>query len=298
MKNGRNQAGHVTRVGMGVNLCLVLAKGVAGILARSAALTADAVHSLSDFGSDIVVLAGLRMADRPPDRTHRYGHGKFETFAAFILAVFLVITAVGIAVSGIARIIRILSGEVLQRPGVAALFVIILSIGVKEWMYRYTILWGRRLRRPALEANAIHHRSDALSSIAALIGVAGARFLGPSWRILDPVAGVVVAVFVLMAAGSILIRSVRELLEAAVEPEVEAEIRRIAGSVPGAMNPHSLRNRRIGSSLAVELHIEVDPDLTVREANRIGTEVEQRLLDHFGNGSILTIHLDPLEAKE
>jgi len=276
---------------------MVFVKGVVGILARSTALVADAVHSISDLGSDFVVIAGLRMADRPPDRSHRYGHGKFETLAAFILAVILMVTAGGIAMAAVRRIATVIAGNSLAPPGVAALPALVAALVIKEWLYRYTRKWGLRLNRPALLANAVHHRSDALSSLAALMGVAGARFLGPSWRILDPLAALMVAGFILAASLGILRESVGELLESALEPEMEAEIRRIAKGVPGVSNPHNLRGRRIGRAVAMEMHIEVDPDLKVGEANRISREVERRLEERFGADIILSIHCDPGEIR-
>jgi cation diffusion facilitator family transporter len=182
----------VTLVGSVGNVALLTFKFIAGVLGHSSAMIADAVHSLSDFITDVVVLVFVSISAKPQDRSHDYGHGKFETFATFIIGLALVIAAAGIIVAAIRKIVQWAGGTELEAPGMLALWAALLSIAVKEALYRYTASRGKALDSPAVIANAWHHRSDALSSIGAAIGIGGSILLGSRWTVLDPVASIVV----------------------------------------------------------------------------------------------------------
>lgn len=288
----------VTVVGIAGNLVLVIIKFLAGILGRSSAIIADAVHSLSDFASDIIVIAGLRLARRPADDCHKYGHGKFETLSAMLLGIVLLATAGGIMWNGIVKLKAYLNGEILAKPGWIAVYAALLSIVVKEWLYRYTVKVGKRLNSQSLIANAVHHRSDALSSIAAMLGIGGAILLGESWRVLDPVAALVVSGLIVWAAVSILKDTVDELLEKSLGPDEENRILDMVTQVDGAMNPHNLKTRKIGNQVAIDIHIHVEPTLTVPEAHDISTSVEELVKRHYGRDSIVYVHIEPSVSSE
>lgn len=283
----------VTYVGIVINTVLVLVKFLAGILGRSTAIIADAVHSLSDFGSDIVVIAGLKLGERPADDTHHYGHGKIETLSAVILGFILILTGLGILVSGIAKMVGFFKGVPLPRPGWIALYAALASIIVKEWLYHYTVKVGRKIDSPSVVANAVHHRSDALSSLGVLLGVGGAILLGQQWRVLDPAAAVIVSFFILKVAFKIVKESLNELLEASLGTEVEQEIVAIALEVEGACQPHNLKTRKIGNKVAIDLHIYVDRLLNIQDAHTISTQVENHLQARFGDSAIIYVHVEP-----
>jgi len=283
----------VTLGGAFLNLLLAGAKLAAGLMGNSRALVADAVHSLSDLGSDLVVLGGLRLAARPEDHTHRYGHGKYETLAALALGVLLALAGVAIAVSAVRSGLTMLHGEAALPPRLVALAAAGVSILVKEVMFRWTRAVAKRIGSAVVMANALHHRSDALSSVATLVGVAGAILLGEKARILDPIAALVVAGMILVAAFGVLRTATNELLEAAVEPDVERGILNTVRGVPGARNPHQLRTRRVGCRLVIDLHIEVDPLLSLTAAHEISSQVEESLLQAFGQETIVYIHVEP-----
>jgi cation diffusion facilitator family transporter len=293
--NRLKQGLRVTYVGIIANTVLVLLKFAAGILGRSTAIIADAVHSVSDFGSDMVVIAGLKLGERPADDTHHYGHGKIETLSAVILGSVLILTGLGILVSGIDKMAGFFKGIPLPRPGWIAVYAAFVSIIVKEWLYHYTVKVGRKIDSPSVVANAVHHRSDALSSLGVLLGVGGAILLGQKWRVLDPAAAVIVSFFILKVAFKIIKESLNELLEASLGAEVEKEIVAIALDVDGARQPHNLKTRKIGNKVAIDLHIYVDRLLNIQAAHTISTEVENRLMARFGESAIIYVHVEPVE---
>ncbi len=278
------------------NVVLAGAKLVIGLLSNSAALVADALHSLSDLISDFVVVAGIKFADKPADETHRYGHGKIETLAIAIVGLLLVWVAAEIMFSAVSDIYGVWSGHKrLSPPHMAAFYAAGISVLVKELLYRYTMKVGQAQHSLALIANAWHHRSDALSSVAALLGIGGALFLGPKFRILDPVAGLLVGIFVVKVGAKFVWDSVGELLERAPDESTMKQIMDTICSVSGAVNAHNLRARRVGRTLVIEFHIEVDPNLSVREAHDIATHIENRLRERFGKDTIITTHIEPRE---
>ena len=285
----------VTLVGGAGNLLLLAFKFTAGILAHSAAMMADAVHSLSDFITDIVVLVFVGISARPQDPTHDYGHGKFETLATFFIGLALAAAAIGIVVNGAVKFASWLNGEELAAPGTLALWAALISIVVKEILYRYTASKGRKLESPAVVANAWHHRSDALSSIAAAVGIGGAILLGKRWTVLDPLASIVVGAMLLKVAWELVKPSLGELTEKSLPEETEKEILDIICSDPAVSHPHNLRTRRIGNRIAIEVHVRMDGDMPLREAHNKASLIERKLRDRFGPQTHVTVHTEPLK---
>ena len=283
----------VTLVGSVGNLLLLTFKFVAGIVGHSAAMTADAVHSLSDFLTDLIILVFVRIGAKPQDESHDYGHGKFETLATLFVALALVGAAIGIIVSGAVKFARWLQGETLEMPGTLALWAALLSIVVKEVLFRYTIAKGKALESPAVIANAWHHRSDALSSIGAAIGIGGALLLGQKWAVLDPLASIVVGAMLVKVAWDLLKSSTGELTDMSLPEDTEREIEDIIRSFPEVTEPHNLRTRRIGNRVAIEAHVRLDGDMSLREAHDIVTAIEHQIKSRFGPATLVTIHMEP-----
>ena len=284
---------HVTLVGSAVNIVLIVLKFIAGAIGRSAAMTADAIHSLSDLVTDIIVLVFIRISGKPGDSDHSYGHGKFETMATLIVGLILLFVGLGVAYSGIISVIASLKGHTPQPPGMLALIVAVISIILKEWTYRFTVSRGRSLDSPAVIANAWHHRSDAFSSIGTLAGIAGAMFLGERWRILDPVAAVIVSWFIIKTGYDIIRPCIDELLEKSLPPETAAEIAELIKSVPDVVGIHRLRTRRIGHNIAIEVHIRVDGNMTVHAAHELTREIERHLRQKYGEETHIALHVEP-----
>lgn len=284
----------VTLVGSVGNLVLLTFKFVSGIVAGSAAMMADAVHSLSDFLTDLIVLVFVRIGARPQDASHDYGHGKFETLATLFVALALVGAAIGIIVSGSVKIARWLNGETLETPGLLALWAALLSILVKEILYRYTVVKGKALDSPAVVANAWHHRSDALSSIGAAVGIGGAILLGQRWAVLDPLASIVVGAMLVKVAWDLLKGSAGELTDSSLPEETEREIEEIIRRFPQVSQPHNLRTRRIGNRIAIEAHVRLDGEMSLLEAHDIVTAIENKIKERFGKSTLVTIHMEPL----
>lgn len=287
-------AKRVTWIGLISNLGLTVFKLIAGIIGHSGAMISDAIHSLSDFGTDIVVIASFRIVGKPADKDHDYGHGKYETLAAAIVGGLLLLVGAEIFRNGIIKCWGVLfQGLQLEAPGHIALIAAAVSIAMKEWLYRYTRTVGRRISSEALIANAWHHRSDALSSVGAMFGIGGAIFLGKRWHVLDPIAAVIVSLFIVLVAVKILAGSIRELTEVSLGDEVKAEILEMARSVGDVSHPHNLRTRRIGNTVAVDLHIRVPSDMKVLDAHAITTEIEKKIFTRFGQDALVSIHVEP-----
>ena len=267
----------VTIVGSIANFFLLVFKFVAGILGQSSAMIADAVHSLSDFVTDIIVLVFVKVSAKPKDTGHDYGHGKYETLATVIIGIVLLIVGTGIFWNGLNQIFAFYRGEKLESPDLIALIAALVSIVVKEILYRYSVIVGHKVQSQAVVANAWHHRSDAFSSIGTALGIAGAIFLGKDWRVLDPIAAVVVSVFIVKVSIQLLIPCLNDLLERSLPEEIEKEIITIIDEDSQIKDPHNLRTRRIGSDFAIEVHIRLQPDMTVREAHVVATGIENRL---------------------
>lgn len=286
----------VTIIGGIANAILVIFKFIAGMLANSAAMLADAVHSLSDFITDVIVLVFVKISNRPKDKSHDYGHGKFETLATLIIGVALLFVGVMIFYNGVIKIYEnVWLGVRIESPGMLAFWAAIASILIKEVVYQYTVRKGRRLNSQAVVANAWHHRSDALSSVGTALGIGGAIFLGDEWRILDPMAAVVVSVFILSMATKLFIRSLNELLEKSLPDEVENEIVAIAESFEMVKNVHDIRTRGIGNNIAIEMHVMMDGSLTLKETHDTTEAIEEKLREKFGGNTHIAIHVEPVE---
>ena len=284
-----------TLLGSVGNVALLTFKFIAGTLGHSSAMIADAVHSLSDFLTDIVVLAFVHISAKPQDESHDYGHGKFETIASFFIGLALVAAATGIIVSGATKLAAWIGGTQLEAPGYLALWAALLSIAVKEVLFRYTKRRGNELNSRARVASAWHHRSDALSSIAAAIGIGGAIILGERWTVLDPLASIVVGAMLIKVAVDLLKTSIKELTEGSLSTEMEEEITNIIESFPDVKEPHNLRTRRIGNRIAIEVHVRMDGNRPLNETHDRATEIEQKLKERFGAQTHVTIHMEPIK---
>lgn len=287
----------VTLAGGAVNVVLLAFKFVAGILGHSAAMIADAVHSLSDFITDLIVLIFVHISGKPQDKSHDYGHGKYETLALTIIGIALIIVAAGIFHNGALRIAAWWNGQELEAPGMLALWAALVSILLKELTYRYTINNAKKLDSPALEANAWHHRSDALSSIGTAVGIGGAVLLGKRWAVLDPIASVVVGAFIVKVSIELILQGMRDLLEHSLPDEIEDEIIEIAKSEPDVIAPHDLRTRRIGNRYAIELHILMSGAITLSKAHDHADNIESKLKKRFGENTHVAIHMEPKETE-
>ena len=283
----------VTLVGSAGNLALLTFKFVAGVLGHSSAMMADAVHSLSDFFTDVIVLLFVKVSARPQDESHDYGHGKFETLATLFIGLALVGAAIGIIVSGSVKFAHWLGGQTLEVPGKLALWAALISILVKEVLYRYTVAKGKRLNSSAMVANAWHHRSDALSSIGAAIGIGGAILLGERWAVLDPLASIVVGGMLMKVAWELLKGSFGELTDQSLSADEEREIEAIITSFDGVSEPHNLRTRHIGNRIAIESHVRMDGNLSLNTVHEQATAIERKLKERFGSETLVTIHMEP-----
>jgi cation diffusion facilitator family transporter len=294
MKERSKEIYKVTLVGSVVNVVLLLFKFVAGIMGHSAAMIADAIHSLSDFVTDVIVLVFIRISDKPRDKSHDYGHGKYETLAMTLIGMALLIVAAGILYSGATKIHQWLEGTQLEAPGMLALWAALLSIVLKEAVYRYSMVKARQLNSQAVEANAWHHRSDALSSLGTAVGIGGAIFLGQRWTVLDPLASCIVGILIVKVAIDLLRNALGDLLEHSLPDAVEDEMLQLVASLPDVVEPHNLRTRRIGNHYAIELHIRMKGDISLREAHDKASEVEALLKRQYGQETHVAVHVEPL----
>ncbi|MBO4740061.1 MAG: cation transporter [Bacteroidales bacterium] len=283
----------ITLVGSVGNVALLAFKFVAGVVGHSAAMMADAVHSLSDFVTDIIVIAFVRVSAKPQDEGHDYGHGKYETLACLFVGLALIAAATGIIVSGAVKFASWLGGEQLPAPGRLALWAALISIVVKELLYWYTVRAGKRLDSQALVANAWHHRSDSLSSVGSAIGIGGAILLGDRWTVLDPLASIIVGAMLVKVAVELLRGSMSELAECSLPEDTVGEIEEILNSSPDVCEPHNLRTRKIGNRIAIEAHIRMDGGVTLDEAHDRATDIEHRLKERFGQDTHVTLHMEP-----
>ncbi|GAB1415492.1 cation diffusion facilitator family transporter [Paludibacter sp.] len=295
--NRVKEAKRITWIGFFVNFVLTTFKIVAGFVGRSTAMVADGVHSLSDFITDLFVLIFIDIAGKDKDEDHRYGHGKYETFATLLISLALFIVAIGIFWSGAAKIIKVINGDILEQPTMIALYAAILSIIIKEVLFRYTKKVGVKIDSSAVIANAWHHRSDAFSSIGTAIGIGGAIFLGESWRILDPIAGLIVSFFIAKVAIELGMPSMHELLEKSLPEETEKIIIELIDSHPDVIFHHNLKTRKIGNIYAVDVHIKLDKEISFVKSHDIATDIEIRLRKKFGEKTITNIHTEPYVVK-
>ena len=288
----------ITLWGSFVNFLLLVFKFVAGFVGNSAAMIADAVHSLSDFITDIIVILFVRVSSMPKDENHHYGHGKYETLATAIIGVVLFAVGVGILVNAVEAIIDFFHGKELAAPNIWALGAAAVSIVFKEALYQYTVYKGKNLNSNVVMANAWHHRSDALSSIGTLLGISGAMFLGEKWRVLDPIAAFLVSIFILKVAIELTKASLEELLEKSLPKKTQEKILNIIHSFPEVKSPHNLRTRHIGSNIAIEFHIRMDGNLSLNEVHEITKRMENALKAEFGPLTHIGIHMEPINHEK
>ena len=287
----------VTIAGSIINILLLAFKFAAGILGHSAAMIADAIHSLTDFVTDAIVLVFVRLGSKPTDHDHDYGHGKYETLASAIIGVSLLVVGMMICYSGVTKTYHAMCGEPLQQPGFIALAAAVASVVLKEWAYRFTVRVGRRCHSEAVVANAWHHRSDALSSVGTTVGIGGAIILGEKWAVLDPLTAIVVSFFIMKAAWSVLSKAVGELTDGSLPKETEDEIEKIVNEDKDVSVVHNLCTRRIGNRIAIEMHVRMPGETSLYVAHRHATEIEQRLKQRFGADTHISIHLEPVKVN-
>lgn len=287
----------VTIAGSIINILLLAFKFAAGILGHSAAMIADAIHSLTDFVTDAIVLVFVRLGSKPTDRDHDYGHGKYETLASAIIGVSLLVVGMMICYSGVTKTYHAMCGEPLQQPGFIALAAAVASVVLKEWAYRFTVRVGRRCHSEAVVANAWHHRSDALSSVGTTVGIGGAIILGDKWAVLDPLTAIVVSFFIMKAAWSVLSKAVDELTDGSLPKETEDEIESIVSEDNEVSVVHNLCTRRIGNRIAIEMHVRMPGETSLYMAHHHATEIEKRLKQRFGADTHISIHLEPVKVN-
>ena len=284
-----------TWIGSICNFLLLVFKFVTGIVGHSSAMIADAVHSLSDFITDIIVILFVRISGKPEDEGHDYGHGKYETLATAIIGLILLLVGLGILANSAGSIIDVCRGKVLEAPDTLALVAAFVSIVTKEILYQYTQLKGKKYNSKALIANAWHHRSDAFSSIGTLIGIGGAIFLGASWRVLDPIAALVVSLFIIKVSMELIKPCLDELLEKSLPKDMEGKILAIILSFSEVSSPHHLRTRHIGNHIAIEVHIRMDGSMSLKDAHDITKNMEASLKKEFGQETHIGIHMEPMK---
>ena len=291
-------ARHVTWVGFAANATLTILKIAAGVIGKSSAMVADGVHSLSDFVTDLIVIVMIGVSRKKTDRNYQYGYGKYETLATLIIGVALLLVSLNLFVNGLNAVISTIKGTQLGAPSPIALIMAIVSIAVKEWLFRYTAAKGRAINSASVIANAWHHRSDAYSSIATLAGIGGSIFLGSSWRILDPLAAMLVSIFIVITAIKIAKPAIKELLDVALPDEVTAPICNEIKQTKGVITYHHFRSHRNGSKVIIDVHLKVDPEITVDAGHAIASEVETRLQQQFNNSVIANIHIEPYRGEK
>ncbi len=282
----------VTWVGLGWNAALSVAKLVVGVVGNSQALVADAIHSASDFATDVAVIVGSHFWNSPPDAEHPYGHRRFETLIT--IGIGLAVAAVGVGI-GYKSVLALLAGEV-SHPEMSVAIMALVSILVKEGLFHYTRNAGRKIRSQALEANAWHHRSDSFSSIPVLVAVIFAILLPQMW-FADSVGALIVAFFIMHSAIEIAAPGLHQLVDRGANPEILENLRNLALSHPKVISLHGLRSRYVGSDLHVDVHIVVDDQMTLKDAHDVAEEVEQRLIDSDENVVDALVHIDPYNAK-
>ena len=293
MKSRDRRIYRITLTGSIVNILLLVFKFIAGILGNSTAMIADAIHSLSDFLTDIIVIVFVRLSSKPADHDHDYGHGKYETLATSVIGMALAVVAFMLGWDGIEKIIYAMQGNQLESPGIIAFWAAILSIVLKEWIFRATRKVAKEENSKALEANAWHHRSDALSSIGTAVGIGGAVMLGNNWAILDPIAAIVVCILIIVTAFKIIRQASGELLEESLPKDIEDRIEQIAYQDPLVSDIHKLHTRRIGNIIAIEMHLRMPSDVTLAESHIHANSIEKSLKQEFGNGTHIMLHIEP-----
>ncbi|MCQ2224278.1 MAG: cation diffusion facilitator family transporter [Paludibacteraceae bacterium] len=280
------------------NLLLAAFKLAAGLLGQSAAMMADAIHSISDLISDVIVLVMVKVSSKAADKGHDYGHGKYETLATVIVAIMLLVVGSELMVSGLQKINVVMDGGELAVPGIIALVAALVSILVKELLYQWTARVGKRVNSPAMISNAWHHRTDALSSIGSALGIGGAMLLGGQWAVLDPLVCCAISIFIIVISVKMIMPALHELTEGSLSEEVENDVVSLITSVEGVDNVHELKTRRNGPTIIISAHIVVDPKMTVSEAHHITVLAENAVRSKYGKETLISIHIEPDEEAE
>lgn len=298
MMDREREMTRVTAWGAAANVALAAGKLVAGIFGRSSAMVADAIHSLSDLVSDFIVLAMVKVSSKGRDKSHDYGHGKFETLATVIVAVLLLVVGARLMADGVRKILAVVHGTMITVPSLIALWAALASVAVKEILYQWTARVGRRCSSPAVITNAWHHRTDALSSIASAVGIGAAILLGGKWAVMDPLVCCAISIFIFYIAVKMAVPALNELTEASLPDEIEAEMEQIIRSVEGVEDVHAMKTRSLGPNVIIDSHIVVCPEMTVLQAHDITEIAEARLRDRFGADTQISLHVEPSkEAK-
>lgn len=293
MSNRESKITRVTLAGAIGNVVLTIFKLIAGVWGHSSAMLADAIHSLSDLVSDVVVLIMVRVSCRGIDKNHAYGHGKYETLATAFIAFLLLWVGGELLADAINKIRSVMNGDSLPLPGSIALWAALVSVATKEMLYWWTHIVGQRVNSPAMLTNAWHHRTDALSSIASVFGIGGAMLLGGQWAILDPIVGCFISIFIIVVAVKMALPALHELTEGALPEQQASLISDIIASVPGVRDVHQLKTRKNGPAIILSAHIVVDPQMTVEEAHHITEMAEDAVREQFGRETQISIHVEP-----
>lgn len=278
--------GRTAVVGAAANLAMSIGKISVGYLANSHALIADGVHSFSDLLTDILVWVAGRHASQAPDEDHPYGHARYETIATLLLGAFLVTVAVSIGWNSAGRLF---TPDQLLQPGVLAIYAAAASIIVNEWLFWYTLSYARRVRSDMLRANAWHHRSDAISSVVVLVGVAGTM---AGLHYLDAIAAIAVAIMIARIGGSLAWEAMQELVDTGLGPDRVSDIQKTIQDIGGVRDIHMLRTRKLGGQASIDVHVLVDPKVSVSEGHLISALVEHRLIRDIKEISDVTVHID------
>ncbi len=281
---------HVSSVSIIVNVILSLFKLLAGIISHSGAMISDAIHSASDVISTIVVIIGVQMSNKKSDHDHQYGHERLECVSSIILSGLLLVTGIGIGISGIKNIMAGTSGEALIIPGVLALIAAIVSLVVKEWMFWYTRAAAKKINSGALMADAWHHRSDALSSIGAFIGILGARL---GYPVLDPIASVVICLFIAKAAIDIFKDAIDKMVDHSCDDETVNQMSQVINNIPGVDRIDLIQTRLFGSKIYVDIEIAVDGSLSLNKAHTIAETVHLSIENAFPDVKHCMVHVNP-----
>ncbi len=297
MQDREKKIYRVTIWGSVVNTLLMVAKFVAGFVGSSAAMIADAVHSLSDFLTDIVVLLFVKISSKPKDADHYYGHGKYETMATAIIGGALFAVGAMILYSSVSKIIDFVQGVPLSSPDLIAFYAALASIVLKEWTFRFTAKVGREVNSQSVIANAWHHRSDAMSSIGTAVGIGGAIFLGQKWAVLDPIAAAIVSLFIFKVAYQLIKDAMGDLMERSLPKEVEDEILKLVASNTLVSGVHNLGTRKIGNRYAIEMHVRMPGNTTLNESHAQASAIERAIKEKFGADTHVILHVEPIKVN-
>lgn len=292
-KEERSKIGaNVTGVGLIVNILLTGLKIVVGFIFSSMALIADGIHSLSDLVSDIFVMVTIWVSKKPADDKHNYGHGRVEIIGEVAVSLMLIVAAYVMTKNGLIKI-RDFSISPISKPSLYVLLVALVSIISKEALYWYTKHYAKKINSQSMYANAVHHRSDALSSIAVLAALGLALYKGPTWYILDPIVALCVAIYLFFIAVKILIESFSVLIDSSISDKDYEKVLSILNSIPNTSDPHHVRTRNMGSYIGIEFHIRVNPDMTVRDSHKIACDIENKMRQEFGEDTFVSVHIEP-----